>query len=182
MDGSFYTDAGQEIGEELGEGMELDRYAGVEDDTEDEIEEIEEDHDLRVLAHILAQYHTQLTAISTASLEVFQEFICSTERAKPIPYHTSILSGEGWVSELLNGHPERIWTELAVHKHVFKHLLDELRKHDRTDSKHVTLQEQLAIFLYTCVTGLSIRHVGERFQRSNSTISKCVPQYYFVYC
>ncbi|KAJ7081525.1 hypothetical protein C8R44DRAFT_527075, partial [Mycena epipterygia] len=41
-----------------------------------------------------------------------------------------------------------------------------------THSKHVTLEEQVAIFLYTCVTGLSIRHVGERFQRSNETISK----------
>ena len=35
----------------------------------------------------------------------------------------------------------------------------------------VTVEEQAAIFLYTCVTGLSIRHVGERFQRSNETIS-----------
>ena len=41
------------------------------------------------------------------------------------------------------------------------------------DSKYVTLEEQLAIFLYTSVTGLSIRHVGERFQRANGTISKC---------
>jgi hypothetical protein len=31
-----------------------------------------------------------------------------------------------------------------------------------------------AIFLYMCVTGLSVHHVGERFQRSNKTISKYV--------
>ena len=31
---------------------------------------------------------------------------------------------------------------------------------------------QLAIFLYTSVTGLSLHHVGERFQRANGTISK----------
>src|SRR5271168_2972148 len=30
----------------------------------------------------------------------------------------------------------------------------------------VTVKEQAAIFLYTCMTGLSIRHIGERFQRS----------------
>src|SRR3954454_19103159 len=30
------------------------------------------------------------------------------------PYHTSILTGEGWVQELLNGHPERIHTELGL--------------------------------------------------------------------
>jgi hypothetical protein len=36
------------------------------------------------------------------------------------------------------------------------------------------LEEQLAIFLYACVTGLSVRHLGEHFQRSNDTISKYV--------
>ncbi|KAJ7050996.1 hypothetical protein C8F01DRAFT_939060, partial [Mycena amicta] len=41
-----------------------------------------------------------------------------------------------------------------------------------TGSRHVSLEEKLAIFLYTCVTGLSVRHVGERFQRSNETISR----------
>jgi len=40
--------------------------------------------------------------------------------------------------------------------------------------RHVPLEEQLAIFLYASVTGLSIRHLGERFQRSNETISKYV--------
>jgi hypothetical protein len=40
------------------------------------------------------------------------------------------------------------------------------------DTRYVMLEEQLAIFLYTSVTGLSIRHVGERFQRANGTISK----------
>jgi len=167
-------DTEQELsGESREERME--RYAGVEDDAdedEDEMEEIDEDYGRRVLAHILAQYHAQLAALSTISFEVFQEFLLATERAKPIPYHTLILSGEGWVKELRNGHPERIRTELAVHKHVFTKLLEELQEHGHTHSKHVTLEEQLAIFLYACVTGLSIRHLGERFQRSNSTISK----------
>ena len=89
------------------------------------------------------------------------------------PYHTSILSGYAWVQELLRGHPERIRTELGVHKEVFHALIRELQLMGHGDSKYVTLEEQLAIFLYTSVTGLSIRHVGERFQRANGTISKC---------
>ncbi|KIK42155.1 hypothetical protein CY34DRAFT_39125, partial [Suillus luteus UH-Slu-Lm8-n1] len=36
----------------------------------------------------------------------------------------------------------------------------------------VTVEEQLAIFLYTCVTGLSTCLLGERFQRSPDTISR----------
>ncbi|KAF8834554.1 hypothetical protein BDN67DRAFT_876599, partial [Paxillus ammoniavirescens] len=40
-----------------------------------------------------------------------------------------------------------------------------------TNSKFVSLEEQVAIFLYTCVTGLTLRNVGEQFQRSSDTIS-----------
>jgi hypothetical protein len=88
------------------------------------------------------------------------------------PYHTSILSGYAWVQELLHGHPERIRTELGVHKEVFLALVEELQSMGHGDTRNVTLQEQLAIFLYMSVTGLSVRHAGERFQRANGTISK----------
>jgi hypothetical protein len=90
------------------------------------------------------------------------------------PYHTSALSGSTWVNELIHGHPERIRCELGVHHHVYLVLLNVLREGGIHDSKNVTLEEQLAIFLYACVTGLSVRHLGERFQRSNDTISKYV--------
>ena len=36
-----------------------------------------------------------------------------------VPYHTSTISGANWVWELLDGHPEHIFNELGVHKHVF---------------------------------------------------------------
>ena len=88
------------------------------------------------------------------------------------PYHTSALTGEMWVLELINGHSERIRNELGVHKHVFLGLCNDLRRYGHQNSKHVTLEEQLAMFLYTCVTGLSIRHVSERFQRATDTTSR----------
>lgn len=91
-----------------------------------------------------------------------------------VEYHTSALTGHAWVLELLSGHPERIRCELGVRHHVFYSLLDHLRAMGYSDSRGVLLEEQLAIFLYTCVTGLSIRHVGERFQRANGTISQYV--------
>jgi hypothetical protein len=90
----------------------------------------------------------------------------------PEPYHTSALTGQEWVIELIVGHPERIRCELGVHVHVFEGLVNELRALGHTDSRHVSLEEQVAIFLYSCVTGLTVRHVGERFQRSNETISR----------
>src|SRR5271155_96584 len=87
-------------------------------------------------------------------------------------YHTSALTGEAWVLELLCGHPNQIRTELGVSLDIFNALIQELRDFGYTSSRHVSLEEQLAIFLYMCVTGLTIRHVGERFQRSNDSISR----------
>jgi hypothetical protein len=88
-------------------------------------------------------------------------------------YHTSALSGRAWVQELIIGHPDRIKSELGMRVHVYLALVAQLRVLcGLNDSKHITLEEQVAILLYTCVTGLSIRHVGERFQHSNETISK----------
>ena len=89
-------------------------------------------------------------------------------------YHTSALSGHAWVLELLTGHPEHIWHELGVQKHVFDKLIIILQELGHGNSQEVTLEEQLSIFLYTCVTGLLTRHVGERFQWANSTIAKYV--------
>ena len=77
------------------------------------------------------------------------------------PYHTSILSGEGWIQELLHGHPKCIWCELGISKDVFRHLIAELHAMGHTCSKYVSLEEQLGIFLYMSVTGLTIQHTGE---------------------
>jgi len=75
--------------------------------------------------------------------------------------------------ELLAGHPEHICCELGVHHPVFEALILDLWEMGHDNSRcGVSLEEQLAIFLYASVTGLTIRHIGERFQRSNETISR----------
>jgi hypothetical protein len=76
-----------------------------------------------------------------------------------MPYHTSVLSGYGWILELLNGHPEQIRMELGVHKHVFLKFIDELQLMGYSDERDVTLVEKLAIFLHACVTGLTVWHL-----------------------
>ena len=106
-----------------------------------------------------------------AILLVAEALKSAAEKVQRVPCDTSVLTGHMWVLELINGHPERIRHELGVRKHVFKQLIDELSSHGHHHSKHMALEEQLSIFLYTCVTGLSCRHVGERFQRSNDVIS-----------
>ncbi|KAJ6469809.1 hypothetical protein C8R47DRAFT_989158, partial [Mycena vitilis] len=41
-----------------------------------------------------------------------------------------------------------------------------------SQNSRISLDESAAIFLYTCVTGIAIDHVAERFQHSHSTISE----------
>ncbi|KAH6896235.1 hypothetical protein BKA70DRAFT_1116551 [Coprinopsis sp. MPI-PUGE-AT-0042] len=43
------------------------------------------------------------------------------------PYRTSKLTRQEWVQEVLDGHPERIRSELGVSLHVFSLLVHELR-------------------------------------------------------
>jgi hypothetical protein len=117
--------------------------------------------------HIL-QVATLLVSIILAATAAILE---SYSRKEPEPYHTSILTGDGWVIELLTGHPERIRCELGVHRHVFIELVSVLRQLGHSNSRFVSLEE-LAIFLYASVTGLTIWHIGEHFQRSNETVSQ----------
>jgi hypothetical protein len=116
--------------------------------------------------HIIRYAALIVSIIITATANILQSLYTRE------PYHTSALSGEAWVLELLCGHPDRIHTELGVSLEVFSNLIQELHHIGHHNSRHVSLEEQLAIFLYMCVTGLTIRHVGERFQRSNETISR----------
>ncbi|OJA11827.1 hypothetical protein AZE42_11404 [Rhizopogon vesiculosus] len=142
-----------------------------------------EEGDMRYLSQTMMQatmhvMHKVITVVNatTTALEAYSHTDYDEQ-----PYHTSALSGTAWVTELLTGHPERIRCELGVHKHVFYVLINLLRQAGCRDSNHVPLEEQLAIFLYASVTGLSICHLGERFQRSNETISKYFKRILFAF-
>lgn len=111
-------------------------------------------------------------AIADAAGQVVQDHTRTHYNKQP--YHTSALSGMAWVNELLTGHPDRIRCELGVRRHVFYVLLNLLHDSGCRNSKYVMLEEQLAIFLYASVTGLSVCHLGEHFQCSNDMISKYV--------
>ena len=119
---------------------------------------VEDDH-----CHLHLKYMKLVAATTVANIVTTAAIICTKPLYNKIPYHDSALTGTAWVLELLNGHPERIRNELGVHKNVFNALIEELELAGYVSSKHVYLEEQLAIFLYTCVTGLSLHHVCEHF-------------------
>uniref|UniRef100_A0A0W0G7K3 Putative transposase n=1 Tax=Moniliophthora roreri TaxID=221103 RepID=A0A0W0G7K3_MONRR len=114
---------------------------------------------------LLAGHIFQLAAYAAALYHL--AFTTTTQQ----PYHTSALSGQAWINELWNGHEDQIACELEVRKHIFNILLAELCWLRVEDSRYVSLEEKLGIFLYTCMTALPVQHIGERFQRSNETTS-----------
>lgn len=121
-------------------------------------------------------------AIYTALLGATAAVIHTTSLYCKTPMHTSILSGQAWVNELLDGHDVRFSNQFAMEKFVFRRLIATLRnKAGWGGSKHVSAEEKLAIFLYACTTGLSNRKLQERFQRSGDTISKCVKMSISIY-
>ncbi|KZS91740.1 hypothetical protein SISNIDRAFT_391024, partial [Sistotremastrum niveocremeum HHB9708] len=64
------------------------------------------------------------------------------------PVHNSILRGDAWIVELLDGHPSRMYNNLGMHKHVFCQLTRDLRLRGLDNSRSVSTEEQVAIFLY----------------------------------
>jgi hypothetical protein len=110
---------------------------------------------------------TALAATATALV------LAGSSPSAKIPKHTSILTGQQWVNELLNGHPDRIREGLGMSKEIFRQLLKCLRQRCcLRSSRGISDAEQLAIFLHMAVVGASNRQLQERFQRSGDTISR----------
>lgn len=89
------------------------------------------------------------------------------------PMYDSERTGERHIQELLVGHGLRFYDELGMSKHVFQKLKHELATYSGfRETKYMSMEEQLAIFLRFCRIGLGTRVVREEFQRSADTVSR----------
>jgi hypothetical protein len=110
---------------------------------------------------------TTVVAACMVAAALYNELYLSSE-----PYHTGIL-GELWVQDLIQGNPQHFCDVLGINKHTFFLLLQVLViTSNISDSRCVSAEEQLAIFLYAGQTNLSARQLAERFQHSTDTISR----------
>ena len=120
---------------------------------------------------------TVATIIITAAVASVSQYALHFEKH---PMHTSSLSGEQWVQELLHGHEDRIYNELGMRKAVFRQLLAVLRMDAGVQgTRYVSAEEQLATFLHYVHRALPNRALQERFQRSVLTIKI---RYYKTWC
>ena len=89
------------------------------------------------------------------------------------PCHTSVFTGEIWVQELLHGNDRRFRNSFRMNKFTYQTIKTMLVKRGLLQpTKHITVDEQVAIFLFIVGGAASNRCAQERFQRSGSTINK----------
>ena len=95
-------------------------------------------------------------------------------RRMPRPMCTSPLSRREYISELLScGNENRIQRVLGMKLEVFQFLCLELTKRGSlAPSKFISVEEQVAMFLYAIVRSATNRDIQERFQHSGETVSR----------
>ncbi|KAK6142278.1 hypothetical protein DH2020_022626 [Rehmannia glutinosa] len=91
--------------------------------------------------------------------------------------YDSILQGQDWLGELINGHPNRIVNSLRMHKNSFEALCRLLIDRGYLTTSRTTrvgVRESVAIFLTTVGFSSRQRTTCERFQHSLETVSRHV--------
>lgn len=109
------------------------------------------------------------TFAATASLNVSLPFLF---RPPPQPKRTSVMKGATYIKELLAAeHDGRIQEVLRMQLKPFKVLCAVMRTDGLlSDSRNVSVEEALAIFLHIVGRGTSFRDVEERYQHSGATV------------
>ena len=113
--------------------------------------------------HIITRLH-HITVLFTHVIIVTTRLL--QLKKDPEPYHTSILTGQGWVEELLSGHPEHICCELGVCRHMYVPGIDRCSAraqlwpfkahHSRGTTHHIPLYVSHWIDYLTCWGMLSV--------------------------
>ena len=104
---------------------------------------------------------------------VFPTIYCISSRREKIPVKTSILTGAKYIREILDGHPQRCLDILRMESHIFQLLCDHLRsKNLLKNSKGVSVEEQLGMFMYMLSRNASYLTLTDRFQHSPETVHR----------
>lgn len=97
----------------------------------------------------------------------------SSQPSTKTPMHTSKLTGASRVNEILSGHESLSKRSFRMEVSVFHALVDKLReKQLLIDSRVVSVEEQVAIFLYALAKNASNDTLADFFQHSGETISR----------
>ena len=100
--------------------------------------------------------------------------VAQSAKVEKTPRSTSLLGYE-YLFELLQSSPKRIYDVLQMQRATFCKLCDWLKVNTPLKaSRYISIQEQVAMFLWTINYSASNRQVIERFQHSGETISQYI--------
>ena len=89
------------------------------------------------------------------------------------PMYNSSFTGELRMQELLHAHDKRFYNSFGMKKDVFFHLKLDLQEYANfANTKYMTMDEQLGIFLHICCSGNTTCDIQEQFQRSPDTVHR----------
>lgn len=92
-----------------------------------------------------------------------------------VPRNTSILQGQDWVAEIMNGSDSRFFDNFRMRKPVFLGLVQMLLDRGvlkQSDHDRVSPTEAVALFVRTVAMHTRMLSSGERFQHSTETIHR----------
>lgn len=103
--------------------------------------------------------------------EIIIGVVQSVQEEKSV--HMTGQAGHEYLQELLSSSPLRVYEVLRIEKESFLELCDWLETNtDLRPTWRVSVQEQVAMFLWTLNYSASNRQVKERFQHSQETVSR----------
>ena len=96
----------------------------------------------------------------------------SSQSSQRRAIHTSILNGATYVHEALTGHEVLCEWRFHMERSIFQALAQKLREnHLLQDARYISVQEQVAIFLYAVSKNATNRTLQDRFQHGADSIS-----------
>nr|KAJ0202523.1 hypothetical protein LSAT_V11C500264830 [Lactuca sativa] len=90
-----------------------------------------------------------------------------------MPCHTSDRTWNMFINEVLNGHPRRCYEMFRLHVPVFRQLCADLAtNYGLQQTRNISIEESVGIFLMTLAHGCSNKFVQEFFNHSGETIHR----------
>jgi hypothetical protein len=106
-------------------------------------------------------------------MKIVDKWLATSSSYECTHIHTSILTGKKHVEELFHGLRVRARREFRMEKEIFYKLVEVLRDGNLlANSREISIEEQLAMFLFCLSTNASNRTIQERFQHSGETVSR----------